>query len=60
MNGYVSRATYALGEVDVDAVIVNQDALHLEVRLFTILLVLELDERVLKTVTGTLVTYNLA
>lgn len=51
--------TYTLREVDVDAVVVNQHSLHLEVGLFAILLVVELDERILQAVTRALVANDL-
>jgi len=41
-------------------VIVNQHALHLEVGLFAVLLVLELDKGILQAVTRTLVSNNFA
>lgn len=40
--------------------IVNQDALHLEVGLFAVLLVFKLDKRILQTVTRALVSNHLA
>lgn len=43
-----------------DAVVVNQHALHLEVGLFTILLVIEFDERILQAVTRALVPDDFA
>lgn len=39
-----------LRKIDVDAVVVDEHALHLKVRSLTVLLVRELDERVLETV----------
>ncbi len=42
------------------AVIVNQDSLHLEICLFAVLLILEFNECILKTVTGTLVSNDFA
>ena len=52
--------TYRLREVDVYTVIVYQDPLHLEVCLLAVLLVLELDEGVLKTVLGALISNDFA
>lgn len=57
--------THRLREVDVYAMIVNQNSLHLEIRLLTVLLMFKLDKGVLKTVFGSLVSndfagYNLA
>jgi hypothetical protein len=40
--------------------VVNQDALHLEVGLFAVFLVLELDERILQAVPRPLVSDDLA
>ena len=51
---------YRLREIDVYAVIVYQDPLHLEVCLLAVFLILELDEGVLKTVLGTLISNNFA
>lgn len=51
--------TYTLREIYVNAMIVNQNALHLEIRLFAILLVLEFDECVLQTVTSPFVSDDL-
>lgn len=56
----IRQLGHALREIDVDTMIINQHALHLEVSLLTILLVLELDECILKTITGTLVPDYLA
>lgn len=39
--------THTLREIHVDAVIIDQNALHLEVGLFTILLMFKLNEGVL-------------
>ena len=51
---------YRLREVDVYTVIVYQDPLHLEVCLLAVLLILELDEGVLKTILSTLISNNFA
>lgn len=40
--------------------IIYQNTLHFEVRLFAVLLVLEFNERILKAVAGTFVTDDLA
>ena len=55
-----STMTYRLREVDVYTVIVYQDPLHLEVCLLAVLLILELDEGVLKTFLGTLISNHFA
>jgi len=49
-----------LRKVHVDTVVINQDPLHLEVGLFAVLLFVELDKSILKTVTSTLVPDHLA
>lgn len=54
------QATYTLGEIHMDSMVVNQDALHLEVGLFAVFLVLELDECILQAVPGPLVSDDLA
>jgi hypothetical protein len=41
-----------------DPMIVNEDSLHFEIGSLTILLVAELNESVLKTVAGLLVSYH--
>lgn len=51
---------YTLREIHVDAMVVNQNALHLEICLLAILLVFEFDKTVLQTVTSTLVSDDLA
>lgn len=51
---------YTLREVNVNAMIVDEDALHFKVCLLAVLLVFEFDKGVLKTVTGPLVADNLA
>lgn len=43
-----------------DAMVVNQNALHLEICLLAILLVFEFDKTVLQTVTSSLVSDDLA
>lgn len=43
-----------------DAMVVNQNALHLEICLLAILLILKFDKTVLQTVTSTLVSDDLA
>lgn len=40
-------ATYTLGEVHVDAMVINQYALHLKIGLFAVFLVFELDKGIL-------------
>ena len=52
--------THALGEVDVDAVVVDEHPLHLQVGLLAVSLVLEFNKCVLETVAGPLVTDDLA
>lgn len=52
--------TYTLGEIDVDAMIVNQHALHFKVGLLAVLLVLKFDECVLQTVARALVPNHFA
>jgi len=42
------------------AVVIYQHPLHFEICLLTVFLILELDERILKTVAGTLVTDDFA
>lgn len=49
-----------LREVDVDATVVDQHVVHLEVRVFARLLLLELDERVLQGVARHFVADHLA
>jgi hypothetical protein len=44
-----------LGEIDVDAVVVDKHTLHFEIGLLTVLLIIELDKCILQTVTGTLI-----
>ena len=39
--------------------VIDEDALHLEICLFAVFLVLEFNECILKTLTGALVPYNL-
>jgi hypothetical protein len=51
--------TYTLGEIDVDAMVVNQHALHFKVGLLAVLLMLKLDECVLQTVARALVPNHL-
>lgn len=53
------RATYTLGEIHVDTVIINQHPLHFEIGLFTVLLVFKLDKGILQAVTRSLIPYNL-
>ena len=50
----------ALREVDVDAAVVDEDVVHLEVGVLARLLVLELDEGVLQRVARLVVTDHLA
>lgn len=52
--------TDALGEVHMDPVVIYKDSLHFEVGLLAIFLVFELDEGVLETVPGPLVSDDLA
>lgn len=51
---------YTLGEIDVDPMVVDEHSLHLEIGLLAVLLVLKLDERILQTVTGALVSNDFA
>ena len=51
---------HRLAEVDVDAAVVDEHVVHLEVGVLTVLLALELDERVAQRVTRLLVAYHLA
>jgi hypothetical protein len=39
--------TYTLGEIDMDAVVVDQHSLHLKVGLLAVLLIFKLDKRIL-------------
>ena len=57
MNG---RTTYTLGEIDMYSVIIYQYALHFEICLLAILLILKLYECILQAVTGPLVSNNFA
>lgn len=50
-----TEITYALRKIHVDAMVVNQHSLHFKVRLLAVLLVLELNERILQAVSGPLV-----
>ena len=52
--------TYTLREVHVDTVVIYQDALHLEVCLLAIFLILKFDERILKALTRPFVSNDLA
>lgn len=54
------RGTYALRKIDMDSMVVNEHSLHLEIGLLAILLVLELDKRILQTVAGALISNDLA
>ena len=49
-----------LRKIDVNAMIVNQYPLHLEISLFAIFLELELYEGILKAVARSFVTYDFA
>ena len=49
-----------LREIDVDTVVVDQDAVHLEICLFTFFLVRVLDKGILEAVAGLLVAYDFA
>ena len=51
---------YALREVNVNTMIVDQDALHLEVGLLTVLSMLKLDKGVLKAIARSLLSNHLA
>lgn len=56
----IGSSTYALRKVHVDAVIVDQNSLHLEVGLLTGFLIFELDEGILQTVAGAFVPNDFA
>ena len=48
--------THTLGEVNVNTMVVDEDPLHFEICLLAVLLILEFDECILKTVSCTLVS----
>ena len=50
-----NRGSYTLREINVDAMIIDQDSLHLEIRLLTVLLFFKLNKSVLQTVAGALI-----
>lgn len=56
----VGNLRNTLREIDVNAVIVDQHAVHLEVCLFALFLVRILNESILKAVTRLLIAYDLA
>ena len=56
----ITQPADTLTKVDVNATVINKNILHLVVSLLTILLILELDEGILQTVSRLLVAYDLA
>ena len=54
------ESVYTLRKVDMDAVIINQNSLHLEICLLAVLLVLEFDKCILKAVFCALVSNDFA
>lgn len=56
----VDGNTYTLREIHMYPVVVNKHPLHLEVGLFAVLLVFELDKRILQTIARALVPNHLA
>jgi len=56
----IGELTHALREIDMNAMIIDEHTLHLEVCSFTILLVCEFDKGILQAVASLLVPYDLA
>ena len=52
--------SYTLRKVNMNTMIVYQYSLHFEICLLAVLLMLKLDERILKTIVSALVPYDLA
>lgn len=57
---FKAGCSYTLRKVNMNTMIVYQYTLHFEICLLAVLLMLKLDERILKTVVGALVPYDLA
>ena len=56
----VGETAHTLGEIDMNSVVVDEDALHFEIRLFAGGLVFKFDEGVLKTVASAFVADDFA
>lgn len=50
---------YTLREVNMNPMIIDQNSLHFEICLFTVLLVFEFDKSVLKAIASSLITNDL-
>lgn len=53
-------SSYTLRKVNMNTMIIYQYTLHFEICLLAVLLMLKLDERILKTIVSALVPYDLA
>lgn len=60
MTGGPRWETYTLREINVDPMVVDEHSLHLEIGLLAVLLILELDKRILQAVASAFISYNLA
>ena len=54
-----AKGTYALGEVHMDAMIINKNTLHFEICLLAVSLMFKFNEGVLQAVASSLVSNNL-